>query len=225
MRRVRHAHAPCGTLVVLAALLAFVTPARASDPRLAQRFDAATVAALDAVIERARAAGLPTEPLVDRALEGASRRMPPERVVAAVGAWAGQLGRSRDVLGMASSDAELMAGAAALVVGVPPESLARLRATCEGSLVTPLVVVADLVARRVPVGAACGAVAGASRAGVHDERLLLLRRRIESAIRSGSPPARAAEAQTRAFLTEEAAGGRLAPSTAGGPARAPGNSP
>jgi hypothetical protein len=77
----------------------------------------------------------------------------------------------------------------------------------------------------VPVGAACGAVAGASRAGVQDERLLLLRRRIESAIRSGSPPARAAEMQTRAFLTEEAAGGRIPPATMEGPARAPGGSP
>jgi hypothetical protein len=206
--------------------LALAHPARAADARLAQRFDPSTTVALEAIVREARSAGLPTEPLVDRALEGASRRLPPERVVSAVRAWAGQLGRSRGALGTDATEAELVAGAAALVVGVPAESLSRLRELRQSqSLVTPLVVVADLVVRRVPIGVACDAVAGASRAGVNDERLLLLRRRIESAIRAGSSPQRAAESQLRALVTEETAAGRVPPPAPRGPVRVPGSAP
>src|SRR5438093_13058511 len=54
------------------------------DPRLGARLDAETAAAVGEVIEVARGKGLPVEPLVDRALEGASRQAPGAGLVASV---------------------------------------------------------------------------------------------------------------------------------------------
>ncbi len=73
--------------------------AAAQDARLAERLDTATAASVQRVVDSARDAGLPTEPLVQKALEGSTLGASGDRIVAAVEALHGQLGRARDALG------------------------------------------------------------------------------------------------------------------------------
>jgi hypothetical protein len=121
------------------------------------------------------------------------------------------LSEAREALGHESREGEIVAGAGALLAGVEPDSLARLRSSRPSqSLVVPLVVMADLLARRVPAPAASGAILAASRVGARDAELLRMRERVEQDIRAGSTPA-AATSRARAMWQ----------SGAEGPARSP----
>jgi hypothetical protein len=175
------------------------TGAWAADPRLAARLDPATAAEVQRWVVDTQGQGLPTEPLVSKALEGAAKGAPSVRIVAAVRAQALALGAARAALGDTSSESEIIAGAGAILASVPRESLVSLRATRPGPLVVPLVVLADLVARNVPVGAAAQAVLTASRARARDADFLDLRKRIEQDISAGAVPADAAIARSRSF--------------------------
>ncbi|HUF30138.1 MAG TPA: hypothetical protein VMM77_05680 [Gemmatimonadaceae bacterium] len=166
-------------------------PLGAQDARLEQRLDAATAARVGAIVDSARAAGLPTRPLTSKALEGASKGAPGARIIAAVSRLAQGLRSARDVLGP-STDAELDAAASALMLGVRAEEVAAVRGARSGERLTvPLAVLADLVAYGVPSDAATQAVvqlAGRSE----DEALLDFRRDVERDIALGAPPAAAA---------------------------------
>ena len=188
--------------MLLLGLLAVAGVAEAVvDPRLSARLDSTTAAAVSVIVESARTQGLPVEPLIARALEGASRRAPSPRIVASVRNLATDLETARDALGAASTPAELQAGATALSAGVAPDSLERLRAARPAtSLVVPLVVLTDLVTRRVPVETASAAVIAASHSGIADKDLMLLRQRIDQDIRAGTAPGHAAVARTRSLI-------------------------
>src|SRR5206468_7565912 len=122
-----------------------------------------------------------------KALEGAAKHASPERITAAVRAQMTAMGEARAALGDSSSASEVVAGAGALLAGVPRDSLARLRAVRpDRPLVVPLVVLADLVARNVPAAAASEAVLTAARARARDADLLTLRKRIEGDIARGA---------------------------------------
>jgi len=176
---------------LILALAALATPALAVDRRLAERLDAATAEAVWGVIETARADGSPIDPLIATALEGASKQARGDRIVAAVRHHAAALATATRALGAHSTSAEVVAGAGALMSGVPADTLARLRAARSGSLVVPLVVMADLITRQVPVSTATAGVVNASRAGARDADLLRLRTRVEGDIRRGVSPAAA----------------------------------
>jgi hypothetical protein len=170
----------------------------AADPRLAARLDAATAAEVQRLVDDAAAHGLPSAPLVSKALEGAAKHASSERIVAAVRAQSTAMSEARVALGDSSRAAEIVAGAGALLAGVPRDSLVRLRAVRPGRpLEVPLVVLADLVTRSVPAGAAAQAILTASRAYARDTDLLDLRRRIEGDIAAGVAPAEAAMLRTR----------------------------
>ena len=136
--------------ILAIALLAAPVVARAQD-RLAGRLPEPTRAQVAAIVDSARSAGLPTDPLVNRALEGAAKGAEGERIVAAVRSLAARIGEARAALGSSAGEAELVAGAAALRAGAAPGFLARLRREAPRTLlVVPLAVMADLVARGVP---------------------------------------------------------------------------
>ena len=189
--------------IVIAARLAL--PAgpcdAATDSRLAARLDPETAAQVGELVEQARERGLPSEALVARALEGATRQALGPRIVTAVRNLLGALERAQEAMGNESTPAELVAGAAALSAGVAPDTLASLRRTRRpGSLVVPLVVLADLVSRRVPVETASATVLAATRAGVRDPELMKLRQRIGQDIRGGASPANATILRTRSLV-------------------------
>ena len=189
-------------IVVFAiAALALVAPAaaRAQTERLGGRLDERTRAAVAALVDSARAAGLPGTPLVNKALEGASKGAEGARITAAVRALAGDLARARAALGEASTEAELVAGAAALRAGASPAFLGRLRGDYPAApVVVPLAVMADLVSRGVPADTAGRAVLALARAGVRDAQLVAFRQSVERDIALGAPAGAAAAVRVNA---------------------------
>lgn len=177
-------------VALLALMLA--TQAQAQEPRL-ERLDSAARAPVAALLDSARAAGLPVEPLLQRALEGTIKHAPPDRVVAAVRRLAGDLGRAREALGVGAQPPELEAGAAAIRAGASPQVLAQLRRARRQPLTVPLAVLADLVASGVPVDSAAAAVLVLA-GSVRDADLIEFRRAVERDIALGASPATAVSA-------------------------------
>lgn len=177
--------------------------AAAQDSRLERRLDPDTRAAVGAIIDSTRAAGLPTEPLVDRALEGAAKQAAAARIVAAVRLLAAELATARATLGESSSPAELDAGASALHAGVRSEDLTLLRRRRSQPLTVALAALTDLVASGVPADSAVAAVL-ALAPNARDDQILAFRRAVERDIVLGAPPAAAAAVRVNSTLLDAA---------------------
>ena len=140
-----------------------------SQPRLAGRLDVGTEAAVSHVIDSASAAGVPSDPLIAKALEGASKHATGDRIVLAVRGLAADLASARGALGQSASEADVVAGASALRAGASTAVLARIRAARGNApLLVPLATLADLVAQGIPVDRAAATVLGLARAGAPD---------------------------------------------------------
>src|SRR5688500_2951867 len=169
------------------ALMLLPASLAAQDRRLAERLDASTAAAVQRVVDSAGRSGLPTEPLIQKALEGGTLGAPGERIHAAVIALHGQLGRAREALGGGADEAELTTAAGALRAGLPPSALRRLQALRSGRpLVVPLAVLTDLVTEGVPPDEATTSVLALARDGRPDDEFVALRREVQTR-RRGSP--------------------------------------
>jgi hypothetical protein len=200
----------CSPGLAAVAAIALAGRAAAQDSRL-ERLDPEARPAVAAVVDSARAAGLPIEPLVDRALEGATKRAAPDLVVAAVRRLAAHLGRARAALGPAALLPEIEAGAAALRAGVDSTVLAALRSKRPGQpLTVPLSVLADLVASGVPPDTAASAVLALAPI-TQDVALMEFRRNVERDIALGAPPAAAAAVRVTAEAFQAAQAGRAQP--------------
>lgn len=188
-------------LVTLPLLVGCVIPIAlaAQDPRLERRLDAGTRAAVVVIIDSAHAAGLPTEPLVDRALEGAAKHADSTHIVAAVRLLATELSNARGALGSASSPPELDAGASALRAGVRPADLTLLRQRRTQSLTVALAALTDLVVSGVPPDSAAAAVLALAPTA-RDDQILAFRRAVERDIALGAPPAAAASVRVNAAV-------------------------
>jgi hypothetical protein len=110
---------------------------------------------LDQIVASARTRGLPADPLVDKALEGVSKRAPANLILDAVR-------RRLDLLARADADlrpygtptpADVTATADALQRGLSDEQVKRVRAETRAGepVATALHVLADLLERGVPV--------------------------------------------------------------------------
>jgi hypothetical protein len=175
-----------GLLLFLAAIPSL---AAAQDRRLAERLDSPTAAAVQQLVDSAAAQRLPTEPLVQKALEGSTLGAQGPRIRQAVQALLNQLGRAREALGGNASEAELTAGAGALRAGLPPAALRRLQSLRSGRpLVVPIAVLTDLVAEGVTPDEATRSVLALARDGRPDDDFLALRRRVQSERRSRPAP-------------------------------------
>jgi len=205
-------------IVMLAAALGgSVVPAvaRAQTERLAGRLDERTRAAVAAVVDSARAAGLPADPLVNKALEGASKGADGARIAVAVRALAGDLARTRAVLGRTATEGELVAGAAALRAGAAPAFLERLRGDYPREpLVVPLAVMADLVARGVPADTAVRSVLALVRTGMREAELVAFRQSVERDVALGAPAGAAAAVRVNAAERDYATAIAAQPSSA-----------
>jgi hypothetical protein len=198
-RRRAWALAACAALALLAAARAFAD--ESEEARLRARLGPELAPQVIEIVREAAADSLPTASLVARALEGASRQADAGAILAAVRRQAAGLAAARRVLGPVAREAELEAGAGALLAGVPEDSLASLkRARPTGSLVIPLVVLSDFVARGVPAANASSTVLSATRAGAPDPALLRMRERINERIQRGEKPAGASREGLRELL-------------------------
>ena len=184
-------HRSAAALRALALILLWVWPstAQAQDPRLASRLDPPTAGRVTALVDSARAERLPAEPLIQKALEGATMGAPGARIVRAVEMLRDNLRGARTALGTDATEPELVAGAASLRAGVPAASLHELRATRPGQpLAVPLAVLTDLIAGGMPMPTAEASVLALARDGGGDADFLALRRRLESNGGGGSEP-------------------------------------
>ncbi len=176
-------------------------PARAADSRLESRLPADARAPVRAIIDSARARDLPVEPLVQKALEGASRGADAARIVRAVSSLADRMTTARNALGRESSETELVAAAGALTLGVPDATLRDLRRSQpDRSVALPLVVLADIVQRGVPVDTASSVIMSLSHARMPEAEFHALRQAVMQDIGSGANPAAAAATRARGIL-------------------------
>jgi hypothetical protein len=179
--------------LALSTLLALPATARAQDERLTERLDVSTAAQVQQVVDSAEAAGLPSEPLVQKALEGATLGASDDRIVTAVQSLHGQLRRARQALGENASDAELTAAAGALRAGLAPSALRRLQSLRpDQPLVVPIAVLTDLVAEGVPPAEATRSVLDLARDGRPDDEFVALRRQVQQRGAGGEPMGRPA---------------------------------
>jgi len=193
----------CRGFAMLPLALTLLVPrsAVAQDPRLERRLDSATFRAVSAVIDSADRLGLPVEAMVQRALEGAAKHASPAQIVAAVRRLGQDLGTARDALGAASSQAEIIAAASALRVGVRESDLRRLRQRRAQALTVALATLADLVTSGVPADSAAAAVI-ALAASARDDQIAEFRRAVERDIALGAPPAAATAVRVDATLRQ-----------------------
>lgn len=170
------------------------------DRRLESRLDPRTRTAVVAIIDSARMASLPVEPLIDKALEGAAKRAGPQAIVSAVRVYFGQLSAAREALGANSSDPELIGGAQAIRAGVSAQQLGKLRRSRSAvQIATALTVVSDMVTRLVPADTAVAVVSSLVGAEASDDQLLAVRTDVEADIAGGMPPAVAASIRGQAM--------------------------
>ncbi len=186
-RITRLARLGCLTLLALGA----ASPLSAQDPRLAGRLPASVARVVQQLVDSAVRAALPAEPLVQKALEGESKGADSATIVRAVFALEGRLGTARRSLGGGATDAELVAGAAALRSGASPATLAALHDLRPGQrLVVPLSVLADLLVAGVPPERAWNSLREVARTGANDAAFLSLRDRLTEGAQpaGGLPP-------------------------------------
>jgi hypothetical protein len=176
------------TLLVATLGIAVVREAVAQEPRLQGRLPDSARVEVERILSAAQNAGLPTEPLVDRALEGASKGASGERIATAVRRLAEELRAARDALGAQSTEEEIVAGASALRAGATPADLARLRRSrTTQTLTVAAAVLADLVAVGVPVDSAVSAVLTLAD-GAADADYIAFRRNVERDVSLGASP-------------------------------------
>jgi len=188
-------------VVAGAAAVLLAASAAGQEPRLEARLDPVTYRGVVLVIEQARARGLPTEPLVDKALEGVAKRAPGERIIGAVARLSERLAAAHAALGPDASLAEVQAGAEALAVGVPEEALKELRAAVpDGSLAVALGVLTQLVSRGIAVSRATETVLELVRRGARPPQLIALGQAVQEDIAQGMAPATALDVRLRGVL-------------------------
>lgn len=218
----------CGLLVraLVAALLglacgsANVRAQQDLSARVRAAYGPAAAGRIEAVTERARLAGVPVEPLLEKALEGAAKGVPPDRVLPVIADYAARLEAAAALFDGPPDRHGLVAAADAIRRGVPAAAVADVvRGRSDGGPAS-LVVLADLVEAGVPVDLARGVVKEALARGGGPEALLDLPAAVQKHIRTGRNPAEAA----RAAAAAARAGQRGAPPGAVG-GSAPGRPP
>ena len=198
----------------LAAALVIAPPAGAQTPGGRERARAVLPAEafdqVDRVVAEAGQAGLPVEPLWDKALEGAAKGVPAPRIAPAVTDFVGRLRTARGALGPMQPDAALVAAADALRRGVPAAALAGV-AEPGGRTATALVVLADLVETGVPVDRAVDVVREALARRTADAEMYALSARVRAAMREGQSAGTAAEGLRRQIREGRPPAGRVPP--------------
>ena len=187
--------------VFILAMLGAPISLSAQDARAARldgRLDGETQAVVLRTLDSARTRGLPMEPLVDKALEGATKRAAGPRIQAAVSSLLGRLETARDALAPNPTPRDITAGADALAYGATREALKAMRAIRPNeSVAVPLGVLTQLVASGVPVGRATRVVADLLRRGARDEQLIALNDDVRSYGAAGASPEVALDVRTR----------------------------
>jgi hypothetical protein len=176
------------------------------DRTLPSQLSAPTRATLERLIDSARVAGLPVDPLYSKVREGVFRGADEPRVLAAVRRLTRDLADAYSALGDSAGAEEIAAGANALRAGVRPTDLSRLRESRgrrpNHPLTVALVVLADLATRGVPPAMAAASVNELVARNVSDGSLLSFRQNVERDLVGGRSAASALDARTKAMIDD-----------------------
>jgi len=191
------------SLLRLLALIAVAgSTARAQDVRLKLIHDDATRAAVAERLGNASARGVPTEPLMSKALEGVAKRATPKEIRNAMNALEKRLHRSNELLAPTVSVDEMAAGADALAAGVPEKSLKALRtAAPTRSVAMELGVLTELVARGVPPKQASKMLLDLMARGANGAQLTALGSAVQGDVAAGLKPDVALDLRGRSVLS------------------------
>ena len=191
---------PIRGLITVALVGAALAQAGAQDPRIGTRLDAPSITALRALVDSARAQGLPIEPLVEKMNEGVAKGADGPLIVIAVRKLTLEMASAHRALGTVATADEIKAAASAMHAGVPAVELGKIKkqSGLRRSLTLPFTVLGDIVSRGVPVEAAVNAVRSLVGAGAKDADITKFQRNVSGDIEQGAPPAAAAETRAKA---------------------------
>jgi hypothetical protein len=190
------------------ALLALIaTPSLlAAQASLAGGFDPATRVAIERVVDSARAAGLPVEPLYAKAAEGKLKQATDAQILAAVRGLAGRFRSLRADLGAGLDATAMTAAATALSAGIPVAAIRDMRDAAAGSrnaaadFAGALVTATDLVAQRVSPESAIAAVQSLLTRRATPDQFARLRAGVGEVIAGGRSPDVAARSTSEAIV-------------------------
>jgi hypothetical protein len=171
----------------------------AQDPRIGARLDAPTRKAISALVDSARAQGIPVEPLMEKVYEGMGKGADGPRIVAALRSLTVEMASAHRALGSVATADEIKAAASAMHAGVPAVELGKMKkqSGLRRSLTLPFTVLADIVSRGVPVQTAANAIRSLVGAGARDKDISDFQRNVSVDIEKGAPPAAAAETRAK----------------------------
>jgi hypothetical protein len=154
------------------------------------------------VLGSASARGLPTDPLLSKALEGVAKKASANSIRDAMNALEKRMRRANDLLAPDPTVDELAAGADALYVGVPEKTLRQMRALApRRSIALELGVLTELVARKVPAREASKMVLDLMARNATGTQLTALSGAVQSDVAAGLRPEVALEVHGRATLS------------------------
>lgn len=188
------------TLALVAAAFGRV---EAQDPRIGNRLDAPTRKALTALVDSAKAQGIPVEPLMEKVYQGLAMGADGARIVTAVRSLTLEMANAQRALGTVATADELKAAASAVHAGVPAVELGKMKkqSGLRRSLTLPFTVLADIVSRGVPVHTAVNAIRSLVGAGARDRDISEFQRNVRVDVEKGAPPAAAAETRAKGAVT------------------------
>ncbi len=178
--------------------------------------DAKARQAIEREIARAAAKGLPTQPLITKAMEGVTKQATGGEILVAVTSKAKRLEQARSFLAPSPSVAELSSGADALAIGVPGAMLRQIRAAwpAQQSVAMPLDVLTELVARGIEPKTALQQITTLMARGATPSQIAALGSSVQSDVAAGLAPDAALEVRARgvmSLLPSPAAAASLAP--------------
>lgn len=186
----------------------------AQDPDPLARLDPNTRFTVEVIIDSARVAGVPTRPLLLKALEGSAKHVDNRRIVAAVRSVFHAELDVRVALGSSLNESEWTSAVSALQAGVPLEALAKFRGDRSGKPLTrALVVMTDLIQRGVPVSEASSAIMQLWQRGAGDGDFYGLWKNVEQDILSGQNPGTALQQRIREYPGRMTPGAKIPPAS------------
>ena len=187
------------SLMMMVALAGTAVSARAQDPRTLPKLDTPTRAAILALVDSARAQGIPVDPLMEKMYQGLAMGADGPRIVIAVRSLAFEMASAHKAMGTVASPDEIKAAASAMHAGVPAVELGKLKkqSGLRRSLTLPFTVLADIVSRGVPVSTAANAIRSLMGAGAKDKDINDFQRNVKVDIEQGAPPGAAAETRAK----------------------------
>ena len=150
----------------------------------------------------AKARGLPTEPLMSKALEGVAKKASSSSIRAAMNALQKRLRRANELLAPSPTVDELSAGADALSVGVPEKTLKQMRqAAPRRSIAVELGVLTELVARNVPPKKASAMILDLMARGATSAQFTALNSAVQNDVAAGLTPEAALDRHGRGIMS------------------------